>query len=493
MIQLDDVFVLYRGARRDTAALRGLSLSVASGQRVVIHGASGSGKSTLVKLLTAQLVPSAGTAIILGHQLDALDPRQTSQLRRESMGIIHQHSGDDLIAELTCLQNVMLQPQLAGWSASRCAESAQQTMEILGVWSFANRRPNQLSNGELQRVAVAAALAHQPALIVADEPTGQLDADNADAVYGLLDQIASSYGATMIVASHDIGAGRLGDRVVNLADGRLSSETRTTVAGVTTSVVVDRRGWLRIPPTDRSLAAIGSFVTITADHHALTLSAADASTSVDDSGSQDNQISQVSGSQRSHDWVVKTSDASVLCDGVVVLKPVTCQIFNERLNAIGGRSGSGKTTLLSLLAGWQLPTSGHTLRANPNESISVCSATPVFAESLTVLQNLDLAANVRGQGRGPNTDAILQSLGLNDLANRPTSELSGGERQRVAIARCLSSNATLLLFDEPTAQLDLVSADMVISVLAKEAVDRTVICATHDDRLLHAAHHLIML
>ena len=132
IIDLDDVFVLYRGTPHDIAALRGLSIQVQQGERVVIHGPSGAGKSTFVKLITAAVAPNAGTAMLFDHELSSLDSAARAALRRESIGIITQHSGDDLAPELTCEQNVALQPRRSGMTAMEHRDAVAAALRAVG-------------------------------------------------------------------------------------------------------------------------------------------------------------------------------------------------------------------------------------------------------------------------------------------------------------------------------------------------------------------------
>ena len=478
VIDLDDVFVLYPGERRDVAALRGLSLSVQAGERIVIHGPSGAGKSTFVKLITAALVPNAGSARLFGRELSALDDQARAQLRREAIGTITQHSGDDLSPELTCLENVALQPRLRGWSRTDSHDAAITALQAVGLDGFGSRRPKGLSHGELQRVGIAAALAHRPHLIVADEPTGQLDVATADVVFDLLARIAETYGTTLILATHDESAARLADRILTIADGRLSSERRRDE--VDASVVIDRRGWLRLPAGDVGLARLGDRATVSSQVGRVTISAG---------ASPDLPANVVPTTAVTAGPAISTLvEVTFVVNGTIVLQPTSIQVRTGQLHAVTGRSGSGKTTLLSLITGWLRPTGGNTT-LDSKAQVAVCPAVPVFADGMSVTESLRLAARIRGIEPDPQASAVLLSdLGLTDLAGRSVNELSGGERQRLAVGRCLATGANLLVFDEPTAQLDRATAQRIVDLLIRAASEgRAVVCATHDSLLCDAA------
>ena len=263
MIALDDVFVLHPVLDRQVAALRGLSLTVAAGERVVISGPSGSGKSTLVQLVTGHVRPSAGSAIVLDHDLANASAKAVMALQRSGLGIITQQMVTNLAPELTGIGNVAMQSRLSGRSRSDAHADAVSMLRRLDVGHLADRPLGTISAGEAQRVALAAALAHRPRVIVADEPTGALDDVNAAMVFDLLAQLSSELHAALLVVSHDPAAGRIGERVLEIRDGRLGTEL---IEGDTVRrLVVDQRGWLRLPEPERMRTGIVDRAVLSAD------------------------------------------------------------------------------------------------------------------------------------------------------------------------------------------------------------------------------------
>ena len=241
-----DVFCLYPTPRGYVAALRGLTLEVAPRERVVVHGPNGSGKTTLLRVLSGELPPSAGLVRVAGVDLVGAEDAERVRLRSRELGLVDQHHARTLRPELDVCDNVALQLRLAGWKATAARTRATESLESLGLEHLAARHPSSLSGGEAQRVSVCAALAHGPRLVLADEPTGELDRVSADAVYDLLVQATVALGAALLLVSHDARAGRIADRVVRIRDGRLSEEwTPGTTSSET--LVVDDRGWLRLP------------------------------------------------------------------------------------------------------------------------------------------------------------------------------------------------------------------------------------------------------
>ena len=258
-IRATDVFCLYPTPRGHVAALRGLTLDVASGERVVVHGPNGSGKTTLLRVLAGERSPSAGAVSVCGVDLAGAGERERNPLRATLLGRVDQHHARTLRPELSTLDNIALQLRLAGVRASRARARASALLDRLGLGGLAHRRPVTLSGGEAQRVAVCAAVAHEPRLILADEPTGELDRAAADAVYDLLSALAVDSGAALLLVSHDSGAARVADRIVRIRDGRLSEEWAADGAE-NESLVVDDRGWVRLPEPLRARAGVSTRV-----------------------------------------------------------------------------------------------------------------------------------------------------------------------------------------------------------------------------------------
>ena len=483
MIELDDVFVLYRGAEHDVVALRGLSLKVAAGERVVVNGPSGSGKSTLIKVVTADVLPGAGRAVVLGRDLGQLGAAASRLLRRERIGIITQGSGRDLAPELTCVENVALQARLAGVPTAIALADANAALERCRVAHLADRWPASLSGGEAQRVGVAAALASKPGVIVADEPTGELDRINADIVYELLAEQAAESGAGLLLVTHDVKANRIADRVVTIRDGRVSSE----LIDHTSRLIVDERGWVRLPENDRHVAGITDRATTRSVSDGLVLSGTASVGMAIVEDQQDVRATSAAGTV-----LVSAQDVATMIEGVTVLAPTTVAISTGQLTVLSGPSGSGKTTLLGLLGGLGEPSEGL-IEHVAAHTTSIGSSLAGFADQVSVAQNLQLARQVRGL---PYADVLwaLTELGIERLADRPVGMLSGGERQRVGIARALITDADVVLLDEPTSQLDEASAGRVAAILQRLAQEgRAIVCASHDPALVAVADKLVSL
>lgn len=218
MLTLQNVTKVYPQGTRMVHALRGVSLCIHEGEFVSIMGPSGSGKSTLLHLLGALDVPTTGSIHFSGRDLKVLSERKRSLLRRRFIGFVFQSF--NLLPTLTAAENVALPLLLAGQGPCRCRALA--ALDRMGLSARADHFPEQMSGGEMQRVAVARALVTDPELILCDEPTGNLDSDNAQEVLHLLRSLPDRR-RTVILVTHDHQAAAHGDRTIHLRDGRLDA------------------------------------------------------------------------------------------------------------------------------------------------------------------------------------------------------------------------------------------------------------------------------
>jgi predicted ABC-type transport system involved in lysophospholipase L1 biosynthesis ATPase subunit len=219
----------YRGAGGSAAVLRGVDLTLPAGARVAIAGESGSGKSTLLHLAAGLETASSGWVRVNGVELSGLRERERTRLRRRDLGIVFQ--AFHLIPTLTALENVALPLELSGLARGRQArERARNQLARVGLAERADRFPEQLSGGEQQRVAIARALVHEPVLILADEPTGNLDSATGEAVFRLLLEQVEATGSALLMVTHSAALAARLDRTVHMVDGRLLPEGAETFA-----------------------------------------------------------------------------------------------------------------------------------------------------------------------------------------------------------------------------------------------------------------------
>lgn len=215
---LDRVTLAYDASR---PVLREVDLSIEPGELVALVGPSGSGKSTLLNILGLALPPTSGPVTFLGRQVTWRNERGLTKLRREKIGFIFQFF--NLLPELNARENIMLTALLNGQSASSAGSRADSLLAQVGLEGFGDRAVQQLSGGEQQRVSICRALAPQPALLLADEPTGSLDSASGTAVLELLRQIAAA-GTAVVMATHNEQALKYAARVVRISDGQITSK-----------------------------------------------------------------------------------------------------------------------------------------------------------------------------------------------------------------------------------------------------------------------------
>lgn len=254
-MRCEDLFKIYKLADLEVVALRGLDLRVRKGEFLAIVGASGSGKSTLLNILAGLDQPSAGRVFVGNRDLLTMTPEDLVEYRRREVGFVWQQTSRNLVPYLTARENVELPMLLNGVEPGEARRRAEELLEAVQLAHRAEHRPSELSGGEQQRTAIAVALANLPPLLLADEPTGELDAIAADQVFETFRAINQRYGTTIIVVTHDPDIASRVDRVVAIRDGRTSLEIFRVVeyhAGEPEVrheeyVLVDAQGRLQIP------------------------------------------------------------------------------------------------------------------------------------------------------------------------------------------------------------------------------------------------------
>jgi len=254
LVVCDRVVRIYVGEGIEVQALQGLDLLVQPGELTAVVGASGSGKSTLMNILAGLDVPTAGTVRVAGRDIGALSARERLDYRRRQVGFVWQQTARNLLPYLTARQNVTVPMRLSRASRRQRGQRADELLGALGVRYCADRRPDQMSGGEQQRTAIATALANEPFLLLADEPTGELDSATARDVFAGLQTANAELGVTVLVVTHDPAVADQVSRTVAIRDGRTSSETlRHDVEDGSGSrhaveyAVLDRAGRVQLP------------------------------------------------------------------------------------------------------------------------------------------------------------------------------------------------------------------------------------------------------
>lgn len=221
MIRAEGLVKIYKTKQTEVLALQGLDLQVDTGELTAIIGNSGSGKSTFLNMIGGLDRPSAGSLFVAGSNLFTMTEKELVRYKRETVGFVWQNNGRNLVPYLSVLENVMLPMNLSGTRKKK--EKALQLLEMVGMSAKKHSRMNMLSGGEQQRIAIAIALANSPKLLLADEPTGSVDAATANYIFDVFSELNRN-GQTILIVTHDVALSKKVKRVVAIRDGKISSE-----------------------------------------------------------------------------------------------------------------------------------------------------------------------------------------------------------------------------------------------------------------------------
>jgi ABC-type lipoprotein export system ATPase subunit len=496
LVETRELFVVYPSPTGGIAALRGLTLAVEEGETCVVLGPSGSGKTTLMRILAGLERPSAGSVVVDGLDLAHASAGRLAR-HRSRLGYADQHYWRALAGELTAEELVEVPLGLLSVEPRERRARARELLERVGLLDRATARPGELSGGEQQRIALCAALAHRPRLLIADEPTGELDAATAAGVYATLEELVTEEGATAVIVSHDPASTRIADRVVHLRDGRVSEEQ---LDGEET-VVVGTGGWLRVPEETLAASGIVRRARVVARDGVVELhpvAGGEISSPI---------VAPVVAGSRG--GVLEARGVSRRFGSEVALSSLDAVFRPGELTVVTGPSGSGKSTLLALLAGLDLPDAGeivldsveisalsrHDRAELRRRSVAVVLQSPRLSDHQTALENVELGLALRGGDGSSEAVESLAAVGLAEHAERRVGVLSAGQRERVALARAFAGRPAVVLADEPTARLDAATTLAIGDLLASLArlTQTTVVCATHDPLLIGLADSELLL
>jgi ABC-type lipoprotein export system ATPase subunit len=408
---------------------------------------------------------------------------------------------------------VLLPLALRGIPRSEQRLRATELLAAAGLADRARALPEQLSGGERQRAALCMAVAHRPALLLADEPTGELDSSAGAAVLDLIGTLARTHRTTAIVVSHDPATASVADRVVRIRDGRVVEERLPDGGG---GVVVARGGWVHLPPELVRAARLRERVAIEIAGHELVVRSPDGPAPEPEPAEA---AEPTAATETPPPWEPATIKARGVGrgQGSGAARRQVIDGFSDVLGpgamiAIAGRSGSGKTTLLRMLAGLDQPDEGELsldevrldgqdlerLAALRRRRIGYLPQEPEPIGFLSAAENVRLALRLHGwdaEAANDRAQLALHNVELAGYADQRVARLSAGERQRVALARAMAGARGLLIVDEPTSRLDEANAAAVADLLVRATSEdgQTVICATHDPQVIRRADRVIEL
>jgi putative ABC transport system ATP-binding protein len=222
MIQIDNLTKVFRMGQNEIFALDDVSFSIEKGEMVAIMGPSGSGKSTLMSIVGCLDMPTSGSYALDGGSVESMNDTQLADIRNKKIGFVFQQF--NLLARTSALENVMLPVSYTGMSGRACREKALKALEMVTLSDRIDHHPGELSGGQQQRVAIARALVNDPAILLADEPTGALDSKTGAEIIGLFQTLHKDYGQTVILVTHDPFVARHTERIIRLADGHIVSD-----------------------------------------------------------------------------------------------------------------------------------------------------------------------------------------------------------------------------------------------------------------------------
>ena len=456
----DELVKTYRTASGEVRALKGLSAEVPAASLLAVVGPSGSGKSSLLRLIAGLDRPTSGTLVVEGTSVHDASARTLRRFRRATVGYLFQRPSDNFLPHLTVGEHL----RLARGLTHRPPRIDQEALlSTLGIEERVDHLPSELSGGEQQRAAIAEVLMGGATIVVADEPTAELDTTSASHVMDTMVELARA-GVTFVVATHDRSVMRRADAALELDHGIRRSST---------SVPAD--------PADRSSAAAFRPAPIAAEPDRADRWRPPATTTapepelpfiLDANG--------LSKAYRRGEEVVHALDE------------VSLTLRAGELVGLVGRSGSGKTTLLNVIAGWEHANAGTIERSGSESAVpgwDVLAVVPQklgLFDELSVRENLEYPARLHGRleelrGR---VDRLMEDLAIEHLAARYPKETSLGEQQRTAVARALVLAPTLVLADEPTGHQDAVSERRVLEAFGRAATEGgSCLIATHNASL----------
>ena len=447
-ILMRDLFYIYKNNGESIVALRGLNLEASTGECLVIKGPNGSGKSTLVKLLTGYYVPTAGQIIVDEVDIAKID---TASLRREVIASLDQRG--NLVRELTVLENLELAISLTESTAAEAKLLATQTLEQHELQSLADKLPAQLSAGERQFISLLAALATHPKVLIADEPTGELDDASAATIYEILKEVSQN--TIVILVSHDSRADKYATRIVRIREGRISEEWKP---GEAEQSVVDSFGWMRV----KEIA---------------------------------NEIPTRSTSSLNPNLIVEVKDLKLAFGARTVFSEFSFEGHAGELIVLDSTNsaGSGKSSLLRILAGLQEAADGEVKllgtalmgldrtgrAALRRDSVSYLGQREIGIEHLTLIDYLDSTEVDLGEA-------------LNQRGKSPMGTFSGGERARIELSKIVNEARPVILLDEPTSQMDeRKTLEAVALLFGYVDAGGLLIVSTRNELLIQAADRIL--
>ena len=497
IIQMRDVAKIYNTGAGDFEALKGITLDVRKGEFLGIVGKSGAGKTTLLNMISGVSEISSGEVLFFPQKenesngsgqpltIRSMSQDELAVWRGENLGIVYQSF--ELLPQLDLVNNIMLPQEFAGYYRSGISrKKAMELLEIVELTEHANKLPAHISGGQKQRVAIARALVNDPPVIVADEPTGNLDTVTAGTIFQIFARLVEQ-GKTVVMVTHDMDLASRFTRRLIISDGRLVDE-------LAHSPIVDEE--IEAIPEEQVISSNG-------DEDGSLLSG------ITGWGSDPDRV-DTSKPAISLEKVVKTYVNAA--GSFEALRSIDMTIEFGQFVSLVGKSGSGKSTLLNMLTGIDHPTSGCVMIGGEDiysmseskralwrgRNVGIVFQFFQLLPTLSLLENtmlpMDYCDVYDYAERPERAMELLRMVGLEDHAYDLPSSVSNGQQQAAAIARSLATDPPIIVADEPTGNLDSRSADVVIRVFRELAAQgKTILIVTHDPSLTSRTDRTIII
>ena len=502
ILELRHVVKVYATGDGPFTALKDVNLDIKPGEFLGITGKSGAGKTTLLNMISGISELTSGEVLFYGVEngspasatpIHTLDEDKLALWRGKNLGIIYQSF--ELMLSLNLVENVMLPPDFLGsYHPTASKARALELLELVDIVEHAYKIPAHISGGQKQRVAIARALVNDPPLIIADEPTGNLDSVTAETIFQIFEKLVDQ-GKTIVMVTHDESLAPRFSRRLHIVDGVVASPPKNgSVQSSQTALLkdaeqskssqaqnIDVKPQASLDVTTPCLETVPAHIDSQQDHPAIIL--------------------------RAVDKVYENAAGRF-----VALKSIDMQLNYGQFISIVGKSGCGKSTLLNMITGIDHPTAGEVIVGNERiykmseskralwrgRNLGVVFQFFQLLPTLTLLENtmlpMDYCKVYPFNERPERAMELLKMVGLEEQAHKLPASVSSGQQQSAAIARALATDPPIILADEPTGNLDSHSADIILTLFEKLAAGgKTILIVTHDPSITQRTDQTVIL
>ncbi|MDX1417556.1 MAG: ATP-binding cassette domain-containing protein [Candidatus Promineifilaceae bacterium] len=542
LFQISNVNKIYKTPAGDFHALHDINLTIERGEFLGIVGKSGAGKTTLINMITGISEISSGEVLWHGAQngrvpdgqplaIHKLNENELALWRGENVGIVYQSF--ELLPNLDLVDNIMIPQDFTGaYRPNISRERAQELLDLVEIGEHANKIPAHISGGQKQRVAIARALVNDPPVIVADEPTGNLDSVTAETIFQLFERLVAQ-GTSVIMVTHDQSLAARFSRLLTISDGRLASVALRTAPGSAGGANGESADESPLHENGHGVAAAeggddpdfaGPTARVAEEGDGADTDGVNAPLAEDgDDPGFDGHSARVAVVESSAPVRGTAGPPAIYLEDVVktyvnaagsftALRGIDLTLEFGQFISLVGKSGSGKSTLLNMISGIDHPTSGEVLIGGERiydlseskralwrgKQLGIVFQFFQLLPTLTLLENtmlpMDYTRTFVERERAERAMELLRLVGLHDLAHSLPAAVSSGQQQSAAIARAMATDPPIIVADEPTGNLDSRSAGIIVNLFEKLAAQgKTILIVTHDPSLTRRTDQTIII